>query len=87
MDKNEKPKAVRNKPRFNGNCHHCGMKGHKKVDCWKLKENAATSIEDEVLFSAMEYDIDCGTTRRITFENEGYGGAKKDNTLHVENVA
>ena len=23
-------------PRFNGKCHHCGKKGHKKADCWTL---------------------------------------------------
>ena len=70
MNNDSKIKAVNNKPKFSGKCYHCGMKGQKKVDCWKLKEKAATSFEDEILFSAMEWDVNTTTHTHFTFDND-----------------
>ena len=32
---------------FEGRCAHCGKYGHKKVDCWKLKNKEENSQERE----------------------------------------
>ena len=53
---NKKPNAVRSKPKYDGNCHNCGIKGHKRDDCWKLKENASAACESEFVFSAIEQE-------------------------------
>ena len=33
-------RSPRSTQRFNGKCHHCGMKGHKKAQCFHLESNA-----------------------------------------------
>src|SRR5205807_5338474 len=37
---NRNQKKAMNYPRFGGNCHHCGKKGHKIHDCYQKDSNS-----------------------------------------------
>ncbi|KAG7340680.1 integrase core domain containing protein [Nitzschia inconspicua] len=44
-------KSDKGKTKFQGECHHCGKKGHKKADCFKLKEAKADESGAVVLMA------------------------------------
>ena len=99
-NRNNRPKQQDGKKKFGGKCFHCGVKGHKKEDCWKLKKEGASenanvvNDAEEVVFTAFEemsYCETCNTQSDDTMlekyharESNSNGNVLEDCTLDQE---
>ena len=69
--------------RFPGNCHICGRKGHKAVDCTRAKQSSDTG---EIAFTTMEdfpdSSIPCAwiDTGANSIFNQGYDGEESESS-------
>jgi hypothetical protein len=51
-DERNKHDKGKGKTSFQGSCHHCGKKGHKKADCYKLKNSREVEERGAVVLMA-----------------------------------
>ena len=50
---------------FKGRCNHCGKYGHKKVDCWDLKNKQEKSQESERKVQKDKPNVGCFNCKRL----------------------
>jgi hypothetical protein len=57
---------------FHGTCHHCGKKGHKKIDCYQLQNKTKKEKEDgAVVLMTESADINNVICQEIVISEEG----------------
>ena len=55
-----------NKQRFfKGRCNHCGKYGHKKVDCWDLRNKEESSLESERKVQKDKSNVRCFKRKKL----------------------
>ena len=79
---------------FKGRCNHCGKYGHKKADCWELKNKQEKSQERERKVQKIKSNVRCFNCKSLGhYANEcknekNSSGNKKHVTfamIHYEN--
>ena len=52
---------------FKGRCNHCGKCGHKKADCWDLKNKQEKSQESEIKVQKGKSNVRCFKCKRLGY--------------------
>ena len=61
---------------FKGRCNHCGKYGHKKADCWDLKNKQEKSQENERKVQKDKANVGCFKCERLGHYTDEYKNDK-----------